>query len=248
MFEIATTDSVTYSIRCSSEEREQFKDRMNKIIEANPKINNSSEALALAFQVYFTGTRSLSQEEATIAAQEIIDLVGCPWMADIDNELKCFEEFHKEKKFKNLGVHRQTILTGCSKCEAGKREQENKHIRKLLKGRTAKTFKQIINLLTKISKSGVPGTITFCNRLSPPIGTGMPTITCTKHDQVVEIDKVCKEPICKFLEQHQINIHSEFTAKALKQIEQIAEEYEQIEGPPIRKDVEAEQVKPDEPE
>lgn len=176
------------------------------------------------------------------AIQNLLDESDCGFLDYSDGQFQCLELVDRLKKKRPLGLLPEEAKKMCMACERGKLNRENKQIRKLLRGRTIKTFKQIAKFMADIVKSGLPGTITFCNRLDPPTGTGMPTIFCSKHDQSVDINKVCKDPICKFLEQYNIKIHSEYAEKALAQIEQIASEYEQLEGPPIKKDVDVEQV------
>lgn len=242
MLEIPKKESVTYSIRCSPEERNQFKIDLKKIVDTNSNILDSSEALALAFKVYFSGTGSLSQQEAAKIAKEIIESFGCPWLKFDGEEYICLEKFHSKKKPYKLGSNSSSVIEKCTSCKEGKIFQEDEQTRKLLKGRTIKTFNQITTFMASIVKSGMPGTITFCNRLKPPVGTGMITIFCSKNDQRVDIDKICKDGPCSFLEQHHIKIHSEYAEKALQQITEIAEEYEQLEAPDPKKDVEVEQV------
>jgi len=205
--------------------------------------------LGLAFQVYFTGIESLSQQEVSQTAQDTITSVDCQWITFDSKEYQCHELFFKNKKPQSLGADASKILIGCIKCKQGRKEQDKKQTIKMLKGLSIKTFRNLNKVLIEIVKSGMPGDVTFCNRLDPPVGTGMPTIFCTKYDRSVDINKVCKDSPCEFLEQYHIMVHSEFAANALAQIEKIAAEYEQLEGPdptPIKKDIEVEQVEPDE--
>ena len=236
------TSSATFPDKATVQ---KHKDNARKIIDVEPHASTISEALGIAFKVYFEGYESLAHKEVSQTAQERLASINCRWL-DFDGiEYQCRELFHKKKKTQSLGDNASKILKGCTACKDGQTEQENKQTRKMLKGRTIKTFRQITKFMADIVKSGLPGTITFCNRLNPPTGTGMPTIFCSKHDQSVDINKVCKDGPCEFLEQYHIKIHSEFAEKALAQIEQIASEYEQLEGPPIKKDVDVEQVDPD---
>ncbi len=187
------------------------------------------------------------QGDIPASAEELLERVACPWLKYAGFKYHCHELYYKKKKAVDLGTDTEGILISCTSCKDGQINQIQEQNRKMLRGQNIKSFLGMINLFDDFARRGIPGTVTFCNRLDP-IGTAMNKITCSKHDVQVEIDKVCKNPPCEYLEQYPIRMETEFPQAIKKIMEGLAEDAELIEDLSPRKPVEAEQVDQDAPE
>jgi len=157
----------------------------------------------------------------------------------------CHEFYHKKKKALELGTDTKAILIGCESCKEGKKnielERQRKQYQRGLRNQNIKLIIEVSDLFDDFARHGVPGTVTFCNRLDP-IGTAMKKITCSKYNTQVELEKVCKDPRCEHLEQYDLRMHTEFPSMLKQLVEGLVEDNELIEDLSSRKNVEAEQV------
>ena len=147
-------------------------------MDVEPQVSTISEALGLAFKAYFDGYEASGNREPTKTEQEVLDSIMCNWLKVENNEFKCFEKFSDKKKPQSLGKNSDNIFDRCSSCKEGKAEKIREQYQKKLRGQNIKGFLQMIKLFDEFARSGIPGTVTFCNRIDP-IGTAMNKITCS---------------------------------------------------------------------